>query len=590
MQLHKTTYFRYITFLAICLVIIGCGSSLSRRLGGAPAPELVENRPHVVTRMPWEIYGFKVTALGAPLDSPALIKGDETIQTTGNRNKALAFYQAALNEKLSPTNSTEAVERIAATQLSLDKPAATIKALSDYFRYTKKAESEVPPRSAVLFGYAYGRLNNPAQSLAWFSKARRDSGLPQTASGAAREGVKFVARNLSHDELSALAKTWENDEFIRSCLGEERAHRASSPNQPLTNSYQVVYDALKQDLNALVAPENKGREMVFALELSGQYKSLGESTKRGIETAARGIGLETPDGGEPLTLTFVDAAQPNAINEIFKKVPGVVVGPLLHEAATVIEPQVHGVQLISLAKRPSETADNVIRFAPSTELQVKHLFATIEPRRFKRFAIVGTDLQAFREYESLVREEIMTRGGEIVFDQIYPKGNEDAVIEVGKLLEKARFDAVFFADDAKAAAVFFGNISPEERNLFTVLGPASWSETEVQRAAGVLDRAIWPIPYFKGGDVPAIQAFNVSYLGSYGTEPDYIAAQGFDLGTLVVSALKLQISQGNISVKQALSSLGAYEGLTGSCLVQPDGLVERTFRVVQLRDGKIVGY
>lgn len=585
MPSHKINYSLTLVLL-FTTTLFGCNSALGRRLGGAPAPQLVENVPHVVTRMPWEVYGFKVSALGVPLETPALIKGDETIQGSGDRSKALGYYQGALGEKLSEVSRAEAVERIAATQLSLDKPAATIKTLSDYFRFEKKAESEVSPRLAVLFGYAYGRLGNAGQAFAWFSKARRDSGLPQTASGAAREGVKFVARTLPQAELESLAKAWEGDEFIRSSIGEERARRASSPNEQPKNSYQVVYDSLKRDLQALVSPENKGRELVFALELSGQYKSLGESTRRGIETAARGVGLDAPDGGEPIELNFVDAVQLNALNEIFKKPPAVVVGPLFHDTAAIIEPSIRGVPLISLAKR-TESAEDAIRFAPSTESQVKNLFTSIESKRFQKFAIVSTDVLAFREYASLVREEVANRGGEIVFDQVYPKGNEEAIIEVGKQLEQVKFDAVFFADDAKAAAVFFANISPEERNLFTILGPASWVEKEVQRAAGVLNRAIWPIPYFRGGNIDPIRAFNLSYQGSYGVEPDYIAAQGFDLGTLVVSAVKLQISQGNLSFKQALASLGVYEGLTGKCVIHPDGIVERNFHIVQLRDGKI---
>ena len=66
-----------------------------------------------------------------------------------------------------------------------------------------------------------------------------------------------------------------------------------------------------------------------------------------------------------------------------------------------------------------------------------------------------------------------------------------------------------------------------------------------------------------------------------------VAAQGFDVGTIVVNALRRSMEQ-SIPFTEALNNLPQLDGVTGTISVRPDGELERVLRVVEvLKDGML---
>ncbi|MCB0321501.1 MAG: ABC transporter substrate-binding protein, partial [Bdellovibrionales bacterium] len=94
-------------------------------------------------------------------------------------------------------------------------------------------------------------------------------------------------------------------------------------------------------------------------------------------------------------------------------------------------------------------------------------------------------------------------------------------------------------------------------------------------------------PFFAKSDREVVKKFNEAYRHRYGMNPDFLAAQGFDVGTLVVAALRRSRQSGE-SFSKALTSIEAYDGLTGKIWVGPDGEMNRIFQVVEIQGGRLV--
>ena len=75
-----------------------------------------------------------------------------------------------------------------------------------------------------------------------------------------------------------------------------------------------------------------------------------------------------------------------------------------------------------------------------------------------------------------------------------------------------------------------------------------------------------------------------AYRNKYGVDPDFLSAQGFDAGTMLVGAIRRAQNEGTIGVKDAFLGIQSYKGLTGELAVDKRGEVDRRFAVVQLAE------
>jgi branched-chain amino acid transport system substrate-binding protein len=105
--------------------------------------------------------------------------------------------------------------------------------------------------------------------------------------------------------------------------------------------------------------------------------------------------------------------------------------------------------------------------------------------------------------------------------------------------------------------------------------------TKIARSQALFERALFVTPFFAQSTRPEVQGFIESYRGKYNAAPNFLAAQGFDAGTLIANALATRERAGG-SFEQALLQVPPYNGVTGSIKVQPSGEVSRKFYVVEV--------
>jgi branched-chain amino acid transport system substrate-binding protein len=117
------------------------------------------------------------------------------------------------------------------------------------------------------------------------------------------------------------------------------------------------------------------------------------------------------------------------------------------------------------------------------------------------------------------------------------------------------------------------------------LGTAMWDNAvKIARSQALFERAIFVAPFFSQSNRPEVQSFIESYRAKYKTTPNFLAAQGFDAGTVIMNAIAKRDSSGS-SFGEAVKNMPPYSGVTGVIAARASGELERAFYVVEvLRD------
>jgi branched-chain amino acid transport system substrate-binding protein len=325
------------------------------------------------------------------------------------------------------------------------------------------------------------------------------------------------------------------------------------------------------------------------LPLSGEFASLGESTRNGIELA---LGQES----DLIAAIFKDTggdstrASASASEMITTDAPNVILGPLLSEQANAVSDVVRrdGLPLLTFSKKDSfQTGDGVFRLGPTASSQVESLLESAAKFGLQRFAVVSPADANGQEFARVFKSRAPAYGVQVVFEASYPKESADALVNIAREVENARPQAVFLPDSLLHASRFFSLISAESLHEIRPVGPASWDNpTELNQSRSVLEGAIFVSPFFMQSKNPSVLRFIDAYKARFKQSPNFLAAQGFDAATIVAAALRQGSESGN-SFSVALQGLGRYEGLTGTMQVENSGEIKRSYSVVEFRAGSI---
>lgn len=587
-----------INFIVLSAVLFSLGCATSKSSGGYEDRGLViphSDRPHrsskEVTRfMPWEVWPLGSDLQGNPIRSGLIKHGDAAIRS-GQRAKAIEHYYQAQNGPLAPGENEALVMRIASTELALDQPNKALATLSNYFRSAGKVVDDVNASFSLTFAYAYARKGDLPQSLAWFARAAqiaggRDAGLR----GSAEEGMRSVLRSLSDVALDGVTQQWSNEPVVRSLAGEERSRRFAGGAIDSAG----LWAGSPADVAGEYVPGTISAGVL--LPLTGHFASLGKSVKNGMELALSGL-HQAQSGAAALKLSYRDASggADDALTQARQLVAAdgvnMIIGPLLSEHAAAVGDFARSsrLPLLALAKNTNfATGETVFRLGATAESQVRSLMEASQNKlRLQRFALVYPDDANGQEFADLFRREIAARGLQLLYESSYPKGNHDIFVSIAPALEASGVEAVFLPDSVTMAARFFGTLSQGFRERIRPLGVAMWdSPTQLANSSAALEGAVFVSPFLAVSPRPAVSQFLESYRASFGTAPDFLAAQGFDALTLVAAAARRQQADGG-PITLALQQLDVYDGLTGRITVRPDGELERQFSVAELTHGKI---
>lgn len=580
-------------------VIIGCGSTKSKEPKPQRFPDYSRQEsetPAQAASLPWEIWQTFHDLSGRRLFNKDLLLGDELL-LQGKRRSALDAYLKASGEPLLPREAEVAALRVASQYLALDKPEKALSTVSTYFKKRGLNESQVQLPFSLILAYAYGRKNDTAQALAWFSRAYTQAKTRGVGAEAARQGVAQLLRTVNQSIFESLTINWQTDIFINEQIGRERQRRVSPSYDP--DDYNPVvpfwkaFGGLAMVGQERELPQGESASQAVApvvgviLSLSDKFGSLGRETRQGFELAILADTREAKPRVEARDIGADTAAASAAVRElVVGSKASVIVGPLLTEAATAAAQTARELQtpLLSLSKSESfRTGEGIFRLGATTTSQIDALIqAAYTDYKLSRFAVVYPQTALGTEYVQAFHKKLGALGLPLVLELSYVSGDESSMLQAAKELEASSADAVLIPDNIELSSRLLANLSPATRKRIRPLGTALWDNpVKIANSQALFERGIFVTAFFPQSSRPVVQQFCESYKSRYRAAPTFLAAQGFDVGTIVVSALRRAQRDGK-SFSESLVQLPPYDGVTGYISFEPPADIQRRLYVVEV--------
>ena len=541
---------------------------------------------------PWQTWDEGRTLAGQPLLSLFTEQGDKQF-AHGRFDQALTNYRHALTAA-SGSDAIESLKlRVASTQLAMDNAQGALDGFSNYYKSRGLSVNFVRSESALMFAYIYGRLGNFNQSLAWSSQAIR-SAKSFKHKEQANEGVTSLLKHLQNSELAELRSRWKYDRSLPELFARENSRRSLSGEKAYSYYNNPRYWESRNEViaapisdSASVVDSGRGTGIAIALPLTGRYSEFGAKVREGIELAL--------SGKQAIHYKFFDTGgSASRAQEVCQHIVStsrykVILGPLLYSPSNAVAQCVreNGLKQFAFTKKADfRTGGGVYTLGVTVETQVRSLVKAIYKNLgLKKIAVVfPTGDSGASKFANQFRSELRRLNLEPAFEYTYYKNPLPDFNDLNKEIIRYNPQAIFILDDLKMATRISGAIGENSARGRRFLGSAEWSNEDLlQRSSGALRGAVFVSPYLSTGSEYNRQ-FNSSYLGVYGKEPDFLAAQGFDAAVIVENILK-QISAGS-GWQQAVNNFKEYQGLTGRIGFSAGGKLNRTLKVVEYIDGQ----
>jgi len=437
-----------------------------------------------------------------------------------------------------------------------------------------------------------------------------------------------------------------DDDVVRLAALENALRGGPGPRSDLLAELPSIEDI---QIEILPDPTTTSGTLGVVLPLSGSFAAYGEESLLGILLAVGAFDTDASGGRSQIRVLVRDsggsaAGAARGVRSLAEE-PGLlaIIGPLLAEeaesAAEAAEDE--AVPLIALTQR-EEVARNrphVIRLGSSPRLEAE-LLADYALRElgYRRFAILyprdsyGTALRA------AFWDAVEARGGSVVgvaaYDpeatdfaepirsiigyQFLSGGERAALAERQKLLKRARrmpperaaelreeaakitgprgeplppfidFEALFIPDSQENASLIAPHLAFHDVRGVRLLGPSGWNDPDLVRIGGKhVNGAIFTGDFYPQSSYPFVIEFVRRFRQTFGSEPSFLSAQGFDAANL----LMLQLARDRRTREQVVEGLlatRAYPGVSGITSVRHDGNAVKRPYLLGVSHGQIV--
>jgi branched-chain amino acid transport system substrate-binding protein len=589
-----------LSILAICL-LSACSSTDDEKYSGPGKIRLPyssddwvdnidrENSNIKNTVYPWEVWSLNKDLTGAPLANIQILKADEIFRH-GKRSEALNEYHSVDKRRLLPQEEEALVLRVASTQLALGYIKDSLSTISDFFTLRNQSAEEVNAYFSLVLAYAYAETNDFDQSFAWFSRVHKLSTNNRTLDLIAVSGLSTYLRKVPKARFEKYAEIWKSDQFVSTQISKERELRSRIEPVEVNESYD---DSTSTQTHVAA----NSIPIALLLPLSGKFAALGRNTQNGLELALNSVSIADVDKQSSMSIVARDTAgDVNAvasqINELSLNVkPRVIIGPLLSDEAVVASEiaRQHAIPLLTFSKKNSfQFSSGVFRLGATATSQVRSLLRLASNVwHVNQYALVYPSDANGLEFANTFRALVPEYGGEIVFDRTYSKDDLSSLITIAQELERTEVKALFLADNLQSSSRLVANLTQGFRDNVKIMGTASWDDMPLlARYQTALHGAVFVSPFFIKSQRPEVVQFVSSYRAKYNIEPDFLAAQGFDAGSLIAATMQESLNS-NISFNEAFAKLGSYNGLTGKITINPNGECERNYSLVEFMDGQL---
>ncbi|MHB9074171.1 MAG: penicillin-binding protein activator [Desulfobaccales bacterium] len=312
-------------------------------------------------------------------------------------------------------------------------------------------------------------------------------------------------------------------------------------------------------------------ELGCLLPLSGQLSSIGFRVQRGMELAAKKA---------PVKLVFKDTGtNPETAASLTRELAQnanvlAVVGPLSSAVAQSAAEAAQGssLPLIALSQKDglTQTGAWIFQAFLTPRQQVRALVSYAASKGIKRFAILYPDSAYGRTFFQNFQEEVTAQGGEVAAQAFYSPGSQEFAPTLTSLAESLKpapagapqATALFLPDDAATVAAIAAGLNDTPLKGSLLLGTNLLHNPQIAAPQlTALQGVVFPEAFFAGDSNPEVQKFIAAYRQQYGTEPDYLATQGYVVIRLLARVAESHQALSRTSLPQQLLALKAVPSL-----------------------------
>lgn len=332
--------------------------------------------------------------------------------------------------------------------------------------------------------------------------------------------------------------------------------------------------------------------------LTGEVADYGTRGKNGVQLAVEELNAAGGIRGKSIKVIIEDdkgspkdavAAMQKLIN--VDKVP-VVVGGLMSGVGLAIAPLAEQNKVVLLApgsSNPSfrDAGDYSFRNWASDDLDGKimasYMFKT---KNIRSVAVLTMQNDYCLGLSQAFKRDFLALGGKIVAEEQFPP-ETSRFQDILTKLKGATFDAVFLSAQPKEGG--FAAKQMAELAIHTQIASnfAVDSPEFLGIAGGAAEGVFFTTPAFDPTSKdPTISQFVSKYRQRYGADPDTTAGHFYDAVRIIAAAANAAKDSSPTAIKDALYSVTAFPGVTGTTTLDDHGDVTKPVMIKIIREGK----
>ena len=642
---------RSAAFVAIALAVAACAEPAVVRdgvrmpVGQAVEADLRRAADHLDEDRP---DAARVVLEAILADLPESRRSDEVLYRLGevyvklgDLDRANAAWRQLLDRY--PRSRREAKARLALAELYRSQGRGELaRGVLEETRFAR-APDALRVRMYRLLADLTREQGDYAAALLWLAYTRRETQREEALLELDLEIAELLEGRLLDPELERLAGRLPGGsvrdrallELARRWLARGNPDAALDALDGLPRRLRPVDEAERARLlaQAQLGNESALRTLGVVLPLSGAYAEYGRAVLRGF---ALRLGVLDPAPTPYRVLVRDTAGDPEraaaAVRELAAEGVVAIVGPLRSVTSVTAAPEAQalGVPLLTLAQRQDLEflGDSVFRLGLTPSDQVRALAQyAFEVRDHRRFAILYPRDTYGVTFKNAFWDEVLARGGEIVGVEGYDPAATDLQGEIKKLVglyyltDKERlvikrrdrlarrpqenaeeladpmfrdlppyvdFDALFIPDEAPQVGLILPQLRFYDVRDATLLGPSGWNDPTLLEIAGRDARgAVFIGAFFAQSAFPFVQEFVGKYYASYGEEPDYLAAEGYDVAAILRSLMDSRRHTSRRDLQSWLPRVRDFPGVSGLTTFDEDGGTRKQLYLLTVRRGSI---
>ena len=328
-------------------------------------------------------------------------------------------------------------------------------------------------------------------------------------------------------------------------------------------------------------------EIGCLIPLTGGDAFWGKNIQNGVELAREEINQDGGILGKDVAIVYEDSrSDPRTGTDAVNKLIAVhdvqcIVGDTISSVILAVAPILERNQVVLLGFGESAEITNAGDYifrnwnSAASDAKITGQFASEQADQF----VVLSQNDAFgKSAKNLFVEQLKQSGAQVVFEDQFSKDQTD----FKTLLTKIRgmeYDAIYIASFHPQALLLLRQAKELNLKETLIFGVSSWEEqTFIEFAAeNYPNRVFYGYPKPPDPNSEAVKHFREAYGKKYNKAPEILCDNGYDALMMLRAAITSAGKYEGESIKDALYTLGEFEGSSGTMFFDRNGDVHKPF-------------